>query len=158
MFGVDICTQFNIFDVKKRGWWRWRFVVFITSDNNWFCEEVNCFFRPRDDKEGSRWESRNRKERDILQFFVIHAEQIASCTELAPSGGMFRIKGLYFLTQCSPYSHCESCAPSFRYSDRARCFAAAWWFRLNFPEPCASSGGRSPESRFWVFTLEFQGR
>ena len=52
---------------------------------------------------------------------------------VAPSGYMLRIIGIYFLTQCSPYSHCQSSvhgAPSFRYSSRPRCFAAAWWFRL----------------------------
>ena len=47
---------------------------------------------------------------------------------VAPSGNMPRITGIYFLTQCSPCSHCQRsvhCAPSFPYYSRPRCFAAA---------------------------------
>ena len=68
----------------------------------------------------------------IIQF--LNAERfLQSRVLVAPSGYMLRIIGIYFLTQCSPYSHCQSSvhgAPSFRYSSRPRCFAAAWWFRL----------------------------
>ena len=38
-----------------------------------------------------------------------------------------------FLTQCSPYSHCQSsvhCAPSFRYSSRPRCLEFFLVFRF----------------------------
>ena len=72
---------------------------------------------------------------------------------------MLRITGIYFLTQCSPYSHCQSSvhlAHSFRYSSRPRCYAACG-LMVSSPEPCASSGGRLPEAFFLVFRLESQG-
>ena len=78
---------------------------------------------------------------------------------VAPSGHMLRITGIYFLTQCSPYSHCQSSvhlAHSFRYSSRPRCYAACG-LMVSSPEPCASSGGRLPEAFFLAFRLESQG-
>ena len=81
------------------------------------------------DKKGSRRASRNRKKR----LFCSSYSFLQSRVLVAPSGYMFRIIGIYCLTQCSPYSHCQSSvhgALSFRYSSRPRCFAAACWFRL----------------------------
>ena len=76
--------------------------------------------------------AKQEKREDMLQFLFILAEQSACCPIWVHDVHASHHSHI-FLTQCSPYSHCQSSvhgAPSFRYSSRPRCFAAAWWFRL----------------------------
>ena len=71
----------------------------------------------------------------LFMVFQLDSKSAKVCRVLfAPSGHLPRVTGInYFLTQCSPYSHCQRsvpCALSFRYYSRPRCFAAVWWFLL----------------------------
>ena len=79
------------------------------------------------------WMRRGIAKQKKGRYFAVLIHSCRAECLLPPSGYMLGIVGIYFLTQCSPYSHCQSSvhgAPSFRYSSRPRCFAVAWWFRL----------------------------
>ena len=102
--------------------WNWK-----NCENNWrnLADFLNA--------ERNRRASRNRKKGIFCSLYSFLQSRVL----VAPSGHMLRITGIHFLYQSSPYSHCqrsELCAPSFRYSSRPRCFAAAWWFRLRSRE------------------------
>ena len=76
---------------------------------------------------------RSNASQKRFSWFFYRIPKVQKCVLFAPSGHMPRVTSIYFLTQCSPCSHCQRsvpCALSFRYSSRPRCFAAVWWFLL----------------------------
>ena len=88
----------------------------------------------------------------LMRSFCSSYSFLQSRVLVAPSGHMLRITGIYFWTQCSPYSHYQSSvhlAHSFRYSSRPRCYAACG-LMVSSPEPCASSGRRLLEAFFLI--------
>ena len=64
---------------------------------NWLNLDHTC-------KKKRTFESKTAKMRKCLTKF----SRIFECGAVAPSGHMLRITGIYFLTQCGPYSHCQS--------------------------------------------------
>ena len=84
------------------------------------------------------------KCKNAKMFFVCVEMQLQKCENVGRN-----------LTEFLNSERCRSGhgAPSFRYSSRPRCFAAAWWFRLR----SRVLRRRLPEACFLVFRLESQG-
>ena len=86
-------------------------------------------------------------EQDKKRDFAVLTRTCRAACYLHHAGAMPRITGFIFWISAVPTSAVRAacqCAPSFRAFPRHRCCGLI----ASFPGPCASSGGRLPESAF----------